>query len=152
MARIEKIPVAELFAREEFKRLSDAYAAEAGNPEFGKWEIDQDAYVEAEKSGYGGWAFAVYEDEKDKLVGFAYAICATQPHFCHTRVLAVDAIYVDPAARRKGAGLSLIKALRGWAKVVGAAGVLLGAKNGTAAYRFYDGVAKPMNTLFWMQA
>lgn len=148
MADVKQIPLASLMARPEFMPLADAYAKEAGNPEFGEWRINKDWYADLERSGLGQ-AFGVFEDEK--LVGFAYAVLNVQPHFTNTTVLAVDAIYVTPDARKRNGGLALLRALKAHAKAMKADGLLLGAKLNTDAYRLYEAVAKPMNTLFWWQ-
>lgn len=148
MADVKQIPLASLMARPEFMPLADAYAKEAGNPEFGEWQINRGWYVDLERSGLGQ-AFGVFEDEK--LVGFAYAVLNVQPHFTNTTVLAVDAIYVTPEARKRNCGLALLRALKSHAKAMKADGLLLGAKLNTDAYRLYEAVAKPMNTLFWWQ-
>ena len=84
-------------------------------------------------------------------MGFAYAVLNVQPHFTNTTVLAVDAIYVTPDARKRNGGLALLRALKTHAKAMKADGLLLGAKLNTDAYRLYEAVAKPMNTLFWWQ-
>lgn len=148
MADVKQIPLASLTARPEFMPLADAYAKEAGNPEFGDWHINKGWYQDLERSGLGQ-AFGVYED--DKLVGFAYAVLNVQPHFTGVTVLAVDAIYVTPEARKRNGGLALLRALKAHAKAMKADGLLLGAKLNTDAYRLYEAVAKPMNTLFWWQ-
>lgn len=148
MADVKQIPLASLMARPEFMPLADAYAKEAGNPEFGEWRINKAWYLDYESTGIGQ-AFGVFED--GKLVGFAYAILSVQPHFTETTVLAVDAIYVAPEARKRNAGLALLQALKAYAKAMKADGLLLGAKLNTDAYRLYEAVAKPMNTLFWWQ-
>lgn len=149
MADVKKISLTELFARPEFTALCDAYAEEAGNAEFGLWSIDHTAYLATEENGVGQ-AFAVFDE--GKLVGFAFAILTVQPHFQRVNVLFVDALFVAEEARRTGAGLRLIQALKNHARECKADGLLLGARFNTAAYRLYEAVAKPMNTLFWWQA
>jgi GNAT superfamily N-acetyltransferase len=148
MADVKQIAWAYLVARPEFMPLADAYAKQAGNPEFGQWRINKDWYADLERSGLGQ-AFGVFED--DKLVGFAYTVLNVQPHFTSITVLAVDAIYVAPDARKKNGGLALLRALKAHAKAMKADGLLLGAKLNTDAHRLYEAVAKPMNTLFWWQ-
>ncbi len=148
MADVRKVPVSALFAMPEFKALCDEYAKEAGNTEFGEWSINRTMYIATEEDGFGQ-AFAVFDE--DKLVGFAYAALTVQPHFQRVNVLAVDALFVAEEARRTGAGLRLIQALKNHAREMKADGLLLGARFNTAAYRLYEAVAKPMNTLFWWQ-
>ncbi len=148
MFDVKKVPVAELFARPEFDALCGEYAAEAGNPEFGEWSINKMMYLATEENG-DGQAFAVYDG--DTLAGFAYAFLTVQPHFQRVNVLCVDALFVTAAYRKTGAGLRLIQALKNHAREVKADGLLLGARFNTNAYRLYEAVAKPMNTLFWWQ-
>lgn len=148
MADVSKISLAELFARPEFTALCDAYAAEAGNEEFGLWSIDHSHYLEMEK-GLGGQAFAVWDGET--LAGFAFAFRVKQPHFDAVDAMFVDALFVAEEYRRTGAGLRLIQALKNHARDAGVKGLLFGARFNTNAYRLYEAVAKPMNTLFWWQ-
>lgn len=148
MYDVKKVRVSELFESPAFDGLCEAYAKEAGNPEFGEWSINKPMYVATEENG-DGQAFAVYDD--GELKGFAYAFLAAQPHFQQVKALCVDALFVAESYRKTGAGLRLIQALKNHARGVKADGLLLGARFNTNAHRLYEAVAKPMNTLFWWQ-
>lgn len=143
---IRRVSLDELFAAPNWRELCDGYAAEAANPEFGEWKLNEGMYRSLEASGKLV-ALGVYEG--DKLVGFIGGAVVPQSHFSDCSVFAVDAAYLAPEHRKAFAGLRMLRLMKVAAKEMGANGIMVGARLGTRAYELYSRIFKPMNTLFW---
>ena len=137
-----------LLEHPDFAAVAQAYAAEAGHPEFGDYSISEPFYRTLEERG-ALVLFAVMDGKR--LRGFLACAASALPHFADVCVLNVDAIYCDDQARRQGMGLRLLREARFEARERGLKGVIVGARVGTRAHKLYGLIGKPMNTLFLLE-
>lgn len=111
----------EILSAPEFRALCDAYAEESGNPEFGPYQVAQQAYPALEKAGSllcaGVWHDAT-------LVGFGAVTLNRLPHFQDCMVASIDAIFVRADSRKGGAGVRLLRHLERMAREAGAGAIM----------------------------
>ena len=106
-------------------------------------------YKAMEDSGFLHVLAAV--DETDDVVGFACVTTAPNPHHNDAIIGVMESIFVSESKRHTGAGLSLIREAKRFARGLGAAGFFSSAPVGTELDEVYKKMdcTHTNNNYFW---
>lgn len=140
--KIKRVSPYYVFARPEFDRLCRQYTEESGVKLWGDSKVRIEDYRDAK-------ALAVFDDE-DRLVGFACLRLTTHPHYVGQVMAVVDAVYIEPSARRGRAGIRLLSEMRALASSSGAGTMLMSAPYGSRLSKLLRFILKgdPVSEVF----
>lgn len=140
--RIERVTPHCVFARPEFDRLCRQYTEESGVKLWGDSKVRIEDYRDTR-------ALAVFDDA-DALVGFACLRLTTHPHYVGQVMSVVDAVYVEPSARRGRLGIRLLDEMRALSASLGAGTMLMSVPYGSRLARLLRFILKgdPVSEVF----
>jgi GNAT superfamily N-acetyltransferase len=125
---IRRVPVCDVFADPRFDELTRRYWDECHIDALGAPNGQLSIYQAMEAAGVLTVLCAY--DDAERLIGGVFLTVYVVPHY-GTRVGSAESIFVDPAYRKSGAGLKLIRAATALAKERGARGMYFSAPTGS---------------------
>ncbi|AIL33104.1 GNAT family N-acetyltransferase [Basilea psittacipulmonis] len=127
MVTIRELTMDELFNHPDFEEVVEQYTQDGGRaPLYGP--VNKEAYRHLEKSGLTR-VLGAFGD--NRLVGGLILVFSKTLHHSQL-IVATDAFFVSPSARKGGVGLRLLKQAQELAKACGAVGVFASAPIGGA--------------------
>ncbi|NWC73873.1 GNAT family N-acetyltransferase [Pseudomonas sp. P7759] len=124
---IRTCTVAELEQAGALPELLAAYGDESSIPEFGKVDACFATYRALETSG----ALHILGVFGPDLVGLASLLVYGLPHYAGRRICAMESFFVEPHARKGGAGIKLLRAAEARAFALGASALMISAPIGS---------------------
>jgi len=124
---IRTCTVAELEHAGALPELLAAYGDESGIPEFGEVDACFATYRAMEASG----ALHILGVFGPGLVGLASLLVYGLPHYAGRRICAMESFFVEPHARKGGAGIKLLRAAEARALELGASALMISAPIGS---------------------
>ena len=143
---IRETSFAELFTDPAFDLMAAAYASESGTAEYGEHCVDKDGYYALEADGDASLLVA---ESCDCIVGFAVICRGVHLHYSKG-VAVLETLFLDPAFRRGGLGIKLIRAAQKLAKDKGFEFMTASAPVGSRRNKLYArmGLATDVDYLF----
>lgn len=124
---IRACTVAEVERAGALPELLAAYGDESRIPEFGEVDACFATYRTMEASG----ALHILGVFGPDLVGLASLLVYGLPHYAGRRICAMESFFVEPAARRHGTGIKLLRAAEARALELGASALMVSAPVGS---------------------
>jgi GNAT superfamily N-acetyltransferase len=126
MSEVRRVSLSTLIDDTRFQTLVDEYTSESSIKDMPPINWQRHMYEQLEAIGIFR-VLAAYEG--DKLIGFMTLLTTVLPHY-GALTATTESVFVEAEHRSGGAGLKLIRAAEGWAKELGAVGLLLSAPYG----------------------
>lgn len=139
--KIERVSPHYVFARPEFDRLCRQYTEESGVKLWGDSKVCIEDYRDTK-------VLAVFNGEA--MVGFAFLRRMTHPHYVGKIMSILDAVYIEPSARKGRVGVRLIAEAKELAASFGAGTMLMSAPFGSRLARLLRFILKgdPVSEVF----
>lgn len=139
--KIERVSPHYVFARPEFDRLCRQYTEESGVKLWGGSKVCIEDYRDTKM-------LAVFNGEA--MVGFACLRLTKHPHYVDKIISSLDAVYIEPSARKGRAGVQLINEVKALAASLGADTMLMSAPYGSRLSRLLRFILKgdPVSEVF----
>lgn len=144
---IKRCTVNEVSSAPNFNELQELYAVESSIDGLGQARAQLENYRQMEAAGFL-WLIGAFLD--GQLIGLLQMVVSNLPHYGRV-VATTESFFVAPAARKSGAGLTLLHEAECWAREMGAVGFFVSTPTGGQLERVMDGMRgwRPTNRVFF---